>query len=59
MSTLREWIYLSPEDKPYINFETSLEDNAVVSGYVPVKSTLDVLEFLKEATSLSAPEVGP
>lgn len=55
MSTLREWIYLSPEDKPYINFETSLEDNAVVSGYVPVKSTLDVLEFLKEATSLSAP----
>ena len=43
-----------PEDKPYINFETSLENDAVVSGYVPVKSTLDVIEFLKEATSLSA-----
>ena len=54
MTMLREWISVSNNEKPYIHFESSLDDDQVVSGYVPVKSTLDVLSFLRDATSTHA-----
>src|SRR5262245_46447566 len=50
MSKLSEWITVSEDEKPFVHFESSLDDDRVVSGYVPVKSTLDVFEFLREAT---------
>jgi len=50
MSKLSEWIAVSQDEKPFVHFESSLDDDGVVSGYVPVKSTLDVFEFLREAT---------
>ncbi len=54
MTVLRDWISVSDNEKPYVHFESSLDDDQVVSGYVPVKSTLDVLSFLKEATATHA-----
>ena len=56
MSKLAELIYVPRDEKPYINFEASLDDDQVVAGYVPVKSTLDVLDFLDESTGLSCPK---
>ncbi len=50
MSKLSEWIEIPQDEKPYVHFESSLDDDRVVSGYVPVRSTLDVFEFLREAT---------
>lgn len=55
MSHLNEWIYISQDEKPYVNFEESLEVDQVASGYVPVKSTLDVFGFLKDAVGLHSP----
>lgn len=54
MTALNEWISVSENEKPYIHFESSLDDDQVVAGYVPVKSTLDVLSFLKDATATHA-----
>jgi len=54
MTALCEWISVSENEKPYIHFESSLDDDQVVAGYVPVKSTLDVLSFLKDATATHA-----
>ncbi|HBJ34340.1 MAG TPA: hypothetical protein DDZ51_06170 [Planctomycetaceae bacterium] len=54
MTALREWISVSENEKPFIHFESSLDDDQVVAGYVPVKSTLDVLSFLKDATATHA-----
>ena len=55
MSQLNEWVYVSQDEKPYVNFEESLEVDQVASGYVPVKSTLDVFGFLKDAVGLHSP----
>ena len=55
MSQLNEWVYVSQDEKPYVNFEESLEVDQVASGYVPVKSTLDVFGFLKYAVGLHSP----
>ena len=55
MSRLSDWIYVSKDELPYVNFEESLEVDQVASGYVPVKSTLDVFEFLRQAVGLSSP----
>lgn len=54
MTALHKWISVSENEKPYIHFESSLDDDQVVAGYVPVKSTLDVLSFLKDATATHA-----
>lgn len=54
MTALRNWIAISENEKPYVHFESSLDDDQVVAGYVPVKSTLDVLSFLKDATATHA-----
>jgi hypothetical protein len=54
MTSLRNWIAVSENEKPYVHFESSLDDDQVVAGYVPVKSTLDVLSFLKDATATHA-----
>jgi hypothetical protein len=54
MTVLRDLISVSDNEKPYVHFESSLDDDQVVSGYVPVKSTLDVLSFLKDATATHA-----
>jgi hypothetical protein len=55
MSNLSDWVYVPKNEHAAINFEGSLEDDQVVSGYVPVKSTLDVFDFLREAVGLSSP----
>lgn len=55
MSYLNEWVHVSQDEKPYVNFEESLEVDQVASGYVPVKSTLDVFDFLREAVGLASP----
>jgi len=55
MSQLNEWVYVSQDEKPYVNFEESLDVDQVASGYVPVKSTLDVFGFLKDAVALYSP----
>lgn len=55
MSKLKDWVYVSQDEKPYVNFEESLEVGPVASGYVPVKSTLDVFSFLKDAVGLHSP----
>ena len=51
MTTLKDWIGVSQNEQPFIHFESSLDDDQVVTGYVPVKSTLEVLSFLKDATA--------
>ena len=55
MTALSEWIYVSQDEEPFVNFEASLDNDTVVSGYIPVKSTLDVFDFLKEATGTTSP----
>ena len=55
MSQLNDWVYVSQDEKPYVNFEESLEVDQVAAGYVPVKSTLDVFGFLKDAIGLRSP----
>ena len=54
-SHLNEWVYVSQDEKPYVNFEESLEVDQVASGYVPVKSTLEVFDFLREAVGITSP----
>ena len=51
MTTLKDWIVVSQNEQPFIHFESSLDDDQVVTGYIPVKSTLEVLTFLKDATA--------
>ena len=55
MSHLNDWVCVSQDEKPYVNFEESLEVDQVASGYVPVKSTLEVFDFLRQAVGLSSP----
>ena len=55
MSQLSDWVFVSQNEKPYVNFEESLEVDQVASGYVPVKSTLEVFDFLREAVGLTSP----
>jgi hypothetical protein len=55
MSHLNDWVYVSQDEKPYVNFEESLEVDQVAAGYVPVRSTLDVFDFLREAVGLTSP----
>jgi hypothetical protein len=55
MSHLSEWVFVSQDEKPYVNFEESLEVDQVASGYVPVRSTLEVFDFLREAVGLTSP----
>lgn len=55
MSQLSDWVYVSQDEKRYVNFEESLEVDQVASGYVPVKSTLEVFDFLREAACLASP----
>ena len=55
MSHLSEWVLVSQDEKPYVNFEESLEVDQVAAGYVPVRSTLEVFDFLREAVGLTSP----
>lgn len=55
MTAISEWVSVSQDEEPFVNFEASLDSDTVVSGYIPVKSTLDVFDFLKEATATSSP----
>ena len=55
MSHLSEWVFVSQDEKPYVNFEESLEVDQVAAGYVPVRSTLEVFDFLREAVGLTSP----
>lgn len=55
MSSLNEWVFVSQDEKPYVNFEESLDVDQVASGYVPVKSTLEVFEFIREAVGVTSP----
>ncbi len=56
MKSLKNIISVSDKDKPYIDFEKSIDDDLVVSGYIPVKSTVDVIKFLRNATSAQTTE---
>jgi hypothetical protein len=56
MTKLNHLVTVPSDEKPFINFEESLDVDGVVSGYVPVKSTLDVFGFLKESTGLASPK---
>lgn len=56
MKYLNEWVYVSQEEKAYVNFEDSLNVDQVAAGYVPVKSTLEVFEFLRDALMLNSPK---
>jgi hypothetical protein len=55
MSSLSEWVFVSQNEKPYVNFEESLDVDQVASGYVPVKSTLEVFDFIREAVGVISP----
>lgn len=55
MNQLNEWVFVSQDEKPYVNFEESLEVDQVASGYVPVRSTLEVFDFLREAVGTHSP----
>ena len=48
MSKLNDLVTVYHNEKPFVDFELSLDNDDVVGGYVPVKSTLDVLRFLTE-----------
>ena len=56
MKSLKSIISVSDKDKPFIDFEKSIDDDQVVSGYIPVKSTIDVIKFLRKATSAQTTE---
>lgn len=56
MSLLSDLVTVSVDEKPWIDFESSLNDDQVVAGYIPVKSTLDVFDFLKTATAPQSSE---
>ena len=55
MTKLRDLVSIPQEGKPFIDFEASIENDDVVSGYVPVKSTLDVLDFLGQVCAPQSP----
>jgi len=54
MSKLSDLIAVRASAQPYINFQDSLKNDSVCSGFVPVQSTLDVFSFLREATATHA-----
>ena len=43
MSKLSDWMFVPQEDKPFVHFESSIDNPNVVSGYVPVRSTIDAM----------------
>lgn len=55
MSNLSDLIEVSSSERPFVDFESSLDNDEVVSGYVPVKSTIDLLDFLNESLALHSP----
>ena len=56
MTRLNEILTVSINEGAVIDFESSLDKDPVVSGYVPVKSTLEVFNFLKQAAAPQAPQ---
>ena len=56
MSKLDTLVSISADEKPFIEFESSIDNDHIISGYVPVRSTLQVLDFLKSAVSVQSPE---
>ena len=56
MMRLNELVTVSCDERPFVEFESSLDNDRVVSGYVPVKSTLDVFGFLEQATAQQSAE---
>lgn len=56
MTKLYELVTVSHDEQPTVVFEGSLDNDQVVAGYVPVKSTLNVLGFLNQATAPQAPQ---
>ena len=51
MTKLNEILTVSNNKGAFIHFESSLDNDSVVSGYVPVKLTLDIFDFLKQAAA--------
>jgi hypothetical protein len=56
MTKLCELVTVSDDERPFIDFESSLDNDHVVAGYVPVKSTMDVLTFLNQAAASHTPQ---
>ena len=56
MTRLNEILTVSINEGAVIDFESSLDKDPVVSGYVPVKSTLEVFNFLKQAAAPQSPQ---
>ena len=56
MSTsLSDIVKVSRDEKPCVDFKSTLDDYQVVAGYVPVKSTLDLFNFMKTACANQSP----
>jgi hypothetical protein len=51
MNKLCDFVNIPQEGQAFVQFENSLEDDQVVLGYIPVKSTLEAFDFLKDAIS--------
>ena len=54
MAYLNEYFQVSDSKAPVVELDQALHDDRIIEAFVPVKSTVDVLNFLKDATSLHA-----
>ena len=55
MSYLNDYFQVSDNKAPVVELDQALHDDRIIEAFVPVKSTLEVFRFLKDATSLHAP----
>jgi hypothetical protein len=54
MGYLNDYFQVSDSKAPVVELDQALHDDRIIEAFVPVKSTLDVFGFLKDATSLHA-----
>jgi len=52
MDYLNDFFQVSDSKAPVVELDQALHDDRIIEAFVPVKSTLDVFGFLKDATSL-------
>jgi hypothetical protein len=54
MGFLNDYFKVSDSKAPVVELDQALHDDRIIEAFVPVKSTLEVFSFLKDATSLHA-----
>ena len=58
MKKLNSLIEISKNERAFIEFKDSIYKDDIVSGYIPVRSTLNVFSFLEKAASYASSDSG-